>query len=308
MKSVTRRTGLSPHVIRVWEKRYGAVIPQRTATNRRLYSDEDIDRLCLLSQAIQAGDSIGQIARLSLEQLTDLVAKATTSATPPSPKADQHVQRFDVQTYLFTCLAAVERLDPRALETALIRASVGLSQPILLDGLIAPLMETIGQRWHAGTLRVAHEHLASAVIRTFLGHLRGTIAVPETAPNLVVTTLAGQFHEIGALMAACLTAADGWHVTYLGPNLPAEEIAAAAQIPRTMAIALSIIYPEDDPHVHFELQKLYKALPPDITLFVGGRGATGYRDTLEHIGAIYLPTIAGLRTHLAVLRSQPPPA
>lgn len=72
MKSVVHRTGLSPPLIRVWEKRYGAVVPQGTATNRRFYSDADIERLRLLGQAIRAGCSIGHIAQLPLEQLVAL--------------------------------------------------------------------------------------------------------------------------------------------------------------------------------------------------------------------------------------------
>ena len=65
IKVVARRTGLSPHVIRAWERRYGAVEPERSATGRRLYSDTEIERLQALERATRAGHSIGQIAQLS---------------------------------------------------------------------------------------------------------------------------------------------------------------------------------------------------------------------------------------------------
>jgi DNA-binding transcriptional MerR regulator len=74
IKAVSRRTGLSPHVIRIWEKRYGAVEPRRTSTNRRLYSDAEIERLNSLRLATAAGHSIGNIATLPLRQLNSLVA------------------------------------------------------------------------------------------------------------------------------------------------------------------------------------------------------------------------------------------
>ena len=82
IKAVVRRTGLSAHVIRIWEKRYGAVVPERTGTNRRLYGDEEVERLSLLRDVTQAGHGIGQVARLPMEKLRELAAKAA------APRAD----------------------------------------------------------------------------------------------------------------------------------------------------------------------------------------------------------------------------
>jgi len=73
IKIAASRSGLTPHVIRVWERRYGAVEPDRTGTNRRLYSDAEIERLSLLRHAIEAGHRIGNIARLDLDQLRSIV-------------------------------------------------------------------------------------------------------------------------------------------------------------------------------------------------------------------------------------------
>ena len=69
---VARRTGLSAHVIRIWEKRYGAVKPERTPTNRRVYSEDQIERLDLLCRVTQAGHSIGHVAKLPTESLRKL--------------------------------------------------------------------------------------------------------------------------------------------------------------------------------------------------------------------------------------------
>src|SRR4028119_341939 len=75
MKVVARRTGLSPHVIRVWERRYGAVIPGRTQTGHRAYTDADIERLQLLRDATQAGHSISRITHLPNDELRKLAAE-----------------------------------------------------------------------------------------------------------------------------------------------------------------------------------------------------------------------------------------
>jgi methanogenic corrinoid protein MtbC1 len=95
--------------------------------------------------------------------------------------------------------------------------------------VIVSLLHRVGERWYEGSLRIAQEHLASAVVRGFLGSQREVFDYPETAPTLVVTTPAGQLHELGALVVATAAASEGWRATYLGPNLPAEEIAGAAE-------------------------------------------------------------------------------
>ncbi|MDW8366626.1 MAG: MerR family transcriptional regulator [Abditibacteriales bacterium] len=301
-----RKTGLSPHVIRIWEKRYKAVSPQRTPTNRRLYSDADIERLRLLQRATQAGHSIGQIVGLSLEELNELVAADNMSVTaqPTHAVTPQATERLLPESYLDTCLDAIKRLDAKTLESTLTRAAVALSQPALLEQLIIPLMQRVGDLWRGGLLKIAHEHLASAIVRTVLGSLEETLSVSQSGPSLVVTTPTGQFHEIGALIAAVTAASEGWRVIYLGPNLPAEEIAGAAQQSQAKAVLLSIVYPSDDPHLVNELKKLRRYLAPETDIVVGGRAADAYNDTLREIGAVILHDMLSLRAYLETLRSR----
>jgi DNA-binding transcriptional MerR regulator/methylmalonyl-CoA mutase cobalamin-binding subunit len=307
MKVVVRRTGLSPHVIRVWEKRYGAVVPSRTPTQRRLYTDAEIQRLILLRQATLAGHSIGQIARLSNERLRALI-DAEIPAIPalapgPVSSPQSHAEDSLALSHLDVCMAAITQLDAAALETALMRARVALGHIVFLETLIIPLMHRIGELWRAGTLRNMHEHLTSAVVRTLLGGLVHPAGLPPTAPHLIVTTPAGQLHEIGALIAASVASTDGWQVTYLGPNLPAEDIAAAAQQHHAKAVCLSLVYPPDDPHLPQELSRLRQYLAPNIAVFIGGRAATGYQNSLPRIEAVLPSGLAEFRVHLENLRT-----
>ena len=307
MKVVVRRTGLSPHVIRVWEKRYGAVVPSRTPTQRRLYTDTEIQRLSLLRQATLAGHSIGQIARLPNERLRELVA-AEVTATPapalsPAPRPQPHLEGPPPPSHLDACMVAVEQLDATALETALMRARVALSHTAFMETLIIPLMHRIGELWRAGKLRNMHEHLTSAIVRTLLGGLVSPAGLAPTAPHLIVTTPAGQLHEIGALIVASVASTEGWQVTYLGPNLPAEDIAAAAQQHHAKAVCLSIVYPPDDPHLQQELTRLRQYLSPEIAVFIGGRAAAGYREILQRIEAVLPSGLAEFRVHLETLRT-----
>lgn len=303
IKVAVNRSGLSPHVIRMWEKRYAAVTPQRTPTNRRLYSDADIQRLSLLRQATLAGHSIGNIASLSTDRLLELVAEDEALAPPATAVSRASVDTSPVAVHVDGCIAAVERLDAVDLEATLMRARVALSQPDFIEQVIAPLMNDIGERWCDGSLRIMHEHLATAVVRTLLGGFQeAAFDIAASAPTIVVTTPAGQLHEIGALMVAATAASAGWGVTYLGANLPAEDIAAAAQHTHARVVALSLVHPADDPRAEHELTKLRRYLEPEVFLMVGGRAADGYRESLAAIGAIQVPDMPGLRVHLEKLR------
>jgi DNA-binding transcriptional MerR regulator/methylmalonyl-CoA mutase cobalamin-binding subunit len=305
IKVVARRTGLSPHVIRVWEKRYSAVSPTRTETNRRRYSDADIARLNLLQRLIAAGRSIGQIAQLPTDRLHTLLQEDESSEhvitlTPAVAPAENGAT---AQTHFETCLSAVEQLNAAALEEELFRATRALGRIALIDHVIVPLVQKIGERWREGSLRVIHEHLASSVVRMTLEGMRNIANIPPSAPHLIVTTPAGQLHELGALIVAATAVTEGWRVTYPGPNLPAEEIAAAAETLDAQAIALSIVYPPDDPHIVAELQLLRRSLPAEVVVLAGGRSAGNYHEVLMTIGAHILNDVAGLRTVLETLRA-----
>ncbi|MFM8782167.1 MAG: B12-binding domain-containing protein, partial [Gemmatimonadota bacterium] len=114
----------------------------------------------------------------------------------------------------------------------------------------------------------------------------------------VVGTPAGQLHELGAMLAATSAGGHGWRVIYLGPNLPAEELARAAQIAKADAVALSIVYPTDDPRLAGELRTLRSKLPPQVGLVVGGSGAPSYGEVLSEIGADPLTSVTDLRRWL----------
>jgi methanogenic corrinoid protein MtbC1 len=261
----------------------------------------------LLRRATLGGRSIGQIAKLSNAELKRIVEEdeAATARVEPSPRPNEAPRAraaLDGSEFLKAAMDAAGRLDTAELEGALDRASVALSRPALMEQVIVPLMQRIGDAWRDGSLRVAHEHLASAIVRSFVGNLNGTFNTLSLAPAMVVTTPAGQLHEIGALLAAAAASSDGWRVTYLGPSLPASEIAAAVAQTKASVVALSVIYPTDDPHLQTEFQKLSQLVGPKVRILVGGRGGAAYRGALHAIGAVYLPDYPSLRATLESIR------
>ena len=146
-----------------------------------------------------------------------------------------------------------------------------------------------------------HGHLASAVLRRVLDRVIESASSPLATANLVVATPAGQVHEFGALLVAATAAAEGWRVTYLGADLPADDIAEAAARTRARAAALSLIYPAGDPGLRDELRRLRTALPKEVALVVGGAASSAYGAVLDEIGAIRLNDLAHFRAHLRTL-------
>ncbi|HKI05194.1 MAG TPA: cobalamin-dependent protein [Thermoanaerobaculia bacterium] len=304
---VARRTGLKPDLIRAWERRYGAVTPGRSETRRRFYSDEDIERLLLLRRVVSTGRGISQIAGLSNEELTALIEKEPAPPAARQPASAQGGGEVEdlAEAFLGRCLAAAQRLDVRELEMQLDRAAVAFSRTNLIEKLLVPLMQRIGDLWHQGALRPIHEHMASSVVRSFLGGMHGAYQSEVSAPHMVITTPARQHHELGALLAAATAAGEGWQVTYLGPELPPEEIAAAALQKGARAVGLSITYPPDDPLLGDDLRRLRRLLDNRTALVVGGRSATAYGHVLQEIGAHRVADLAELRRELEALRSAP---
>jgi len=270
-----------------------------------MYSDQEIDRLNLLRQATEAGESISQIAGLSREELTRLVAGPPPTAAPAERVAGKSAPGS--ADYLTRGLNATRDLDAPSLESVLMQASTDLSQPVLLNEVIEPLMRRIGELWQDGELRVANEHLASAVVRSFLGSMLAAHQPHDSHLRLIATTPTGVLHEHGSLVAAITAASTGWHVTYLGPNLPAEDIAGAVTQEGARIVALSLAYPSDDPRIAQELLRLRRLLPDGVSIIVGGTTANSYASTLDSIGAIRVESIAGLRHELVRLSKTAPP-
>lgn len=279
---VVRRTGLTQDILRAWEKRYQAVVPLRTDTGRRLYTEDQVAKLRLLKQLVDGGRRISDVADLDLPTLQRLADEDAKEAV--APVAPVQASRRSAGGFLTACTDAVERLDRQGLEQALDAASVALSRPRLRAEVLVPLINALGLRWQEGTWRVVHEHMASAVLRTFLWAMWRRAEPGRGAASVIVATPAGQRHELGALLAAGLAADLGWQVVYLGTDLPAEEIAAAAHTSGAKAVLMSLIYPVADPRLMDEIRRLRSLVGPGITLVAGGRAAIVCAEELAAFG------------------------
>ena len=276
-----RRTGLSADVIRAWERRYGAVTPTRSDGRQRLYTEDDVVRLSLLQRATSAGHSIGEIATLDADALKALIGQGLARAV------DGHEH---VASVLQDSLAATEAFDGGALEQTLKRVVLSLGAERFVDEIAGAFLREIGDRWHAGTLSPAHEHLASHVVRRVLAWLGDAYDPGPLAPRIVVATPAGEMHELGAMVVAAAALSEGWKTIYLGPDLPAEEIATAAERSSAQLVALSVVY-ADDHRTAEEVRKAVRAVPKHVGVLVGGAAAekldiAGWRADVQVIGDV----------------------
>lgn len=267
--TVAQLAGLTTHAIRVWERRYGAAAPSRSAGGARLYSDDDVQRFKLIKRLIEQGYSTRAIANLDLPRLATLASShvpAVGQASDLDLAAHERVERA-----IEDLLDSVAVLNLEAAERALQRAANDFSPRDLVTKVLAPALERIGDRWAQGALCTASEHAASALLRTRLGALLTAQPVSEKAP-ILCTTPSGEQHELGALLVAVLIAMRGRRAVFLGASLPATQIAEAARLSKASGVALSLVsLPPDE--AQRELARIRKAVPASIDVALGGRGS-----------------------------------
>ena len=294
--TVVRRTGLSEHTLRVWERRYQVVAPERSRGRHRRYSEHDVRRLQLLRAAQRDGSSIAELAPLTDSQIVGLLQQAGNGSAPAS-----------LETQAGACEQAVERLDPWLLNDILTRTVASFGHVAVAESLIAPVMQRIGHRWADGDLEPHHEHLASAAFRTFLGAALAQQRPAREAPAAVAGTLSGELHELGTLAAAVVAAAEGWRVVYLGTDTPARCMVATLAAHRAGAVLIGFT---GSPVPQTRLQALevvVGSVPAGAIVLCGGAGAHAARRAIEARGAV-VADLGGTRATLRMRLTASVPA
>ena len=219
-------------------------------------------------------------------------------ATPPSPPAAGDL--FEA------CIGAIARFDAVALDLLLRRAVVALSADDFLDAIVVPLVDRLRVQLLDGSLRRSHGHLAHAVLRRVLDHIVATATAPLASRDVVVTTLGDHAPELDALIVAAATAADGWRVTYVGPRVPAEDVAETRELLDAHVVILSLHAPPGDREIPRELRRLRALLPARVQLLVVGSTPDVHRSSIVDTGVTPLIGLGSLRARLRELRGAAP--
>ncbi|PYT04610.1 MAG: hypothetical protein DMF60_14765 [Acidobacteria bacterium] len=266
---VTKLTGLSIDVVRVWERRYGAVRPVRSAGGTRLYSDADVLRLNRLHRAVERGYGIGQAARLSESELDELIAGAQPSPDRTDPYQCAR-QRF---------IAAIQTMDVVAADQELARAATLFAPGELVKKIVSPIFDEVRERKTLKEFGVAHERVATGLLRRMLGSLIRVYAPSGNLDTLVLATPAGDPHEFDLLLAALLAAVHGWRVVYLGADVAAAEIALAVRLTNARVLTLNVA--TEHYRINEELESISRIVSGSTQVWIIGAAASRQR---AHIG------------------------
>ncbi len=244
-----RRVGVTPELLRAWERRYGLLRPVRSAGSFRLYTDEDAERVARMRHALDEGLSAAEAARAALER-----------GQPSEGLLDDAAARL---------LAAIERYDEATVNTVLDESLAAFGLEAVLRDVILPTLTQVGLKWETGTLEISQEHFASNLIRGRLLSLArlwsrggGPLAVLACAP--------GETHDISLLAFGLLLRSHGWRILFLGADTP---ISTLTQTVKPTRPALAVLTSFDPALLQTEktaLRRLAKIAP----LVLAGPGAS----------------------------------
>ncbi len=269
------QSGLSEQVIRAWERRYGVLKPKRTPGGYRVYTERDIALLKRLKQLTEEGVSISEAAKL----LPSLRRELDEAPAPPALP----LNGTQVESWRREILQGAERLDQLAIEAVLDRAFATLSPLQVYDELLVPTQMEVGDRWHAGTLTVAEEHLVSQALRMRL--LSVLVAAPRgSRKHVVCACMPEEDHEVGLLGAALRFRHAGYRVTLLGARTPAVHLAQVVRALKPSFVALSAVNDAGERELRAQLSAVVSAMPPGTKVVIGGRGAAAHPLVCERLG------------------------
>ncbi|HEX6944618.1 MAG TPA: MerR family transcriptional regulator [Casimicrobiaceae bacterium] len=223
---MSKRVGVSPEVLRAWERRYGLLQPTRSPGGLRLYSPADVERVRLMRRHIDAGLAPAQAAALALGGGEPASDDRSTLATARAQLRDA-LDHFDEPQ----AQAAFDRL-------------VGIATvDTLLSEVVLPYLQELGDRWERGEASIAQEHFASGLLRgRLLGMARGWGR--GLGPLAVLGCLPGEQHELGLIAFGLALHDRGWRIVYLGADTPLETIAEVSAASDPSLVALSAVSAE----------------------------------------------------------------
>ena len=281
----SKLTGLSTHVIRAWEKRYGLVEPVRGANRYRLYNDEDVRLFRYLKTQVDQGMSIGQLAELGRGPLLEQAQRELVLVPVDPPPSDRLVSDL---------IQALQAHDRAGFERRLNGALAVIPFEEALHRFLLPLQQQVGQLWHDGKLAIAQEHYASNQIKQKIFSATNQLRVAENGPVIVVACPAQEWHEISAMTAAYLCAARGCRIHSLGPNLPVQELARYCQPIQPSFVLLSLTVERSKAEVLALAQELAESVLPLAPVGIGGQCAQSHADILTSHGLQVLPDLKAL--------------
>jgi DNA-binding transcriptional MerR regulator len=255
---LSRRLGVSVHVLRAWESRYGLLQPTRSAGGFRLYSEADEARIRRMQVCLTEGLSAAEAARTVLREDDSAVADQAQPATAST-----------VVDLAAALRQALDTFDEPAAQAVLDRLMSEFSLATVLRDVLIPYLAELGDRWHRGAASVAQEHFASNVVRGRLAGLaRGWGS--GHGPRAVLACPSGELHDLALMVFGIVLNRNGWRIDYLGANTPIEELNVAIDFTHPDLVVLAATQPE----IFRPLRARLLAISRLVPLALAGAGAT----------------------------------
>ena len=262
--AVERDIGISKETLRVWERRYGFPLPWRDAGGERLYPPEQVQRLRLVKRLLDAGHRPGRVVAASAQELAALLQPP--AAAPSLPAAPEEAPE------IASCVALLQGHDIDGLRRALSQTVLRRGLAASITEVFAPLTTHVGELWMRGTLQVFEEHIYSESLQLVLR--QAIPAQPSGAragsPRVLLTTLPGESHGLGLLMAEAMLSLEGAACLSLGVQTPLAQLPAAAAAHQADVVALSFSGYLSNRAVLDGLSTLRELLPAGIEIWAGG--------------------------------------
>jgi methanogenic corrinoid protein MtbC1 len=262
---VERETGIGKDTLRVWEKRYGFPLPVRDQHEDRHYPGEQVDQLRLIKRLLDSGMRPAKVVGLSSLELNALLNEAPKKASALSTELNEFV-------------AYIKAHQEAELRVALNRALLQQGMADFLSKTIDPLNHLVGEAWLRGDIRVFEEHLYSEQITAVLRSAIATMRNASGTPRVLLTTLPGEEHSLGLLMAEATLSLCGAQCTMLGVQTPIREIVLAVQAHRVDVLTLSFSGAMPAAQVKSGVEQVRKALPGSVSIWIGGAGVQRQRN------------------------------
>ena len=259
VKTVCAMVGIPRPTLLAWERRYKILEPPRSKSGHRLYTDDDVAVLKALKNLVDQGYAISEAVRLQRQ------ARAKAEVAAPAAARELHLQLADALVAFDR--DAADRLMP----------SVGqLTFAQAIDLVYMPLLRETGKRWEEGQISIAQEHFVSGWCREQLFSIfHGLGSGPSSGTTAVCALAPGEIHELGMLAIAIHMMLRGWRVTWLGADLPIDELCRYVAKATPKLVCLSSITSATHEMVRAWAVKLREAAPDDTVVAVGGPKAQG---------------------------------
>ena len=260
--TISKVTGFTADQLRIWERRYGKPISERLDSGHRRYSRDEIRRLMLVRQALDAGHRPNKVVPLDESALSKLLGQRKRERIGSIEQQPSPIREW---------IKAAQALKDDFLYEAFEKEWRRLGSPAFFIDRALPLMKALGEGWQQGEVCVAEEHVGSETLGDFLSVLWRQFNRGNSGPAVIITTLPGNYHRNAILMIAVMSAMAGKKVIYLGPATPLEEIKVAVHRAKAESVFLSAaLLPEKE--AHQLVGTLRNKLAQHINLVVGGLG------------------------------------